>query len=259
MSNEELVVEIRAGAVERMGELWEQVKGLVAWKARHVMTGLENRGNPCGVELDDLVQSGYFAVLKAIETYDPTACAFSSWLGFYLKTAFAEATGCRTEKSRMEPLNQALSLDKPLGDEADGATFGDLVPDHRAAATLTAVEEMVWLEQLREAMEGVLAELPEEQSDVIKQRYYEQQTLAGTAERMGTTAEEVRKLKGRGLKALRHYKLANRIRPFYDFDCYAGTGLSAFRNSGMSVQERYLIVRERSQRTSEKRAGEPPL
>ena len=259
MSNEELVAEIQAGATERMGELWEQVVGLIKWKACHVMTALEMRDSMCGVELEDLIQSGYLALVKAVETYEAATGAFSTWLIYHLKNTFAEATGCRTEKSRMEPLNQALSLDKPLGDEADGATFGDLVPDHRAAATLTAVEEMVWLEQLREAMEGVLAELPEEQSDVLRQRYYEQQTLAGTAERMGTTAEEVRKLEGRGLKALRHYKLANRIRPFYDFDCYAGTGLSAFRNSGMSVQERYLIVRERSQRTSEKRAGEPPL
>jgi RNA polymerase sigma factor (sigma-70 family) len=246
MSNEELVAEIQAGAVERMGELWEQVKGLVAWKARHVMTGLENWGDPRGVELDDLVQTGYLALVKAVESYEQTGGAFSTWLLFYLKTAFAEVTGRRTEKSNMEPLNQALSLDKPLGDEADGATFGDLVPDHKAAATLTAVEEMVWLEQLREAMEGVLAELPEEQTGVLRQRYYGQQTLAATAQRMGTTAEEVRKLEGKGLKALRHYKLANRIRPFYDFDYYAGTGLSAFRNSGMSVQERYLIKQERS-------------
>ena len=148
----------------------------------------------------------------------------------------------------MEPLNQALSLDKPLGDEADAAAFGDIVPDTKAAATMTAIEEKVWLEQLREALEGVLAELPDEQSTVLRQRYYDQQTLVGTAQSMGTTAEEVRKLENKGIKALRHYKLANRIRPFYDFDCYAGTGLSAFRHSGVSVQERYLIAQEREQR-----------
>lgn len=249
MSNEELVAEIQAGAGERMGELWEQVKGLVAWKARHVMTGLEDWGDPRGVELDDLVQSGYLALVKAVGSYEQKECAFSTWLLFYLKTAFAEATGRRTEKSNMEPLNQALSLDKPLGDEADGATFGDLVPDHKAAATLTAVEEMVWLEQLREAMEGVLAELPDELNTVLRQRYYAQQTLAGVAQRMGTTKERVRKLENQGIRALRHHTLAKRIRPFYDFDCYAGTGLSAFRNSGMSVQERYLIKQERSAAT----------
>ena len=96
-------------------------------------------------------------------------------------------------------------------------------------------------------MEIVLGELPIEQSTVLRQRYYAQQTLAGAAQNLGTTAEEVRKLEGKGLKALRHYKLANRIRPFYDFDCYSGTGLSAFRHSGMSVQEHYLICMEREE------------
>lgn len=245
MSNEELVAEIRAGAEDRMGELWEQVKRLIAWKARHIMTALELRGDPCGVELDDLVQSGYLALVKAVETYEQTESSFSSWLILHLKTAFAEVTGCRTVKSKMEPLNQALSLDKPLGDEGEGASFGDLVPDPKAAATMATIEEELWLEQLHEAMEGVLSELPDEQSTVLRQRYYAQQTLVETAQQMGTTAEEVRKLEGKGLKALRHYKLANRIRPFYDFDCYAGTGLSAFRHSGMSIQERYLIQQEK--------------
>lgn len=51
MSSEELVAVIQAGATERMGELWEQVAGLVKWKANQVMTALDGR---CGVEFDDL-------------------------------------------------------------------------------------------------------------------------------------------------------------------------------------------------------------
>ena len=58
MSNEDLVAVIQAGAADRMVELWEQTKGLIAFKARHIMTALELRGNPCGVELEDLMQSG---------------------------------------------------------------------------------------------------------------------------------------------------------------------------------------------------------
>lgn len=55
MSNEELAVEIQNGAPERMGELWEQVAGLVKWKAKRIMTALELRGSMCGVDFDDLV------------------------------------------------------------------------------------------------------------------------------------------------------------------------------------------------------------
>lgn len=253
MSNEELVAEIQAGAEERMGELWEQVKGLVAWKARHVLTGLENWGDPRGVELDDLLQSGYLALVKAVESYEQTEGAFSTWLLLHLKTAFAETTGHRTEKSKKEPLNQAFSLDRPLGDEADGASFVDLVPDPAATATLDSIEEKLWRDQLHEAMEGVLVELPEEQSAVLRCRYYEGQTLAAAAEKLETTADEVRKLEKIGLKELRHPRLAKRIRPFYDFDYYGGAGLGAFKSSGMSIQERYLIRMERGEESEKRR------
>ena len=93
MSSEELVVKIQAGAVELMGQLWEQVERLVKWKAKRIMTVLE--GCPGrGVEFEDLYQSGYLAMVAAVNTYDPAAGgAFSTWLMYHLKTAFAEATG----------------------------------------------------------------------------------------------------------------------------------------------------------------------
>lgn len=248
MSNEEIVIRIQAGETDLMEQLWAGVERLVRWKVRRISKVIDGR---YGVESDDLYQSGYLAMMSAVETYKPENGSFSTWLMFYLKSAFAETTGIRTTKGRMEPINNAVSLDKPLGDEEDGASFGDLVPDPKAAATMDAVEETLWREQLHEALEGVLAELPEDQSAVLRQRYYDQQTFVGAAQSLGTTPEEVRKLEGKGLKALRHYKLANRIRPFYEFDCYAGTGLGAFRNSGMSVQERYLIKQERTAATRE--------
>lgn len=242
MSNEEIAIRIQTGQIELMEQLWSGVEKLVRWKANRVSNAI---GSNSGVESDDLYQCGYLAMVAAAETYKPENGSFASWLMFYLKTAFTEATGHRTSKARNDPLNNAVSLDKPVDNEADGASVGDFIPDPKAAATMDAVEEKLLQEQLHEAMESVLSELPIEQSTVLRHRYYAQQTLAGAAQSLGTTAEEVRKLEGKGLKALRHYKLANRIRPFYDFDCYAGTGLGAFRNSGMSIQERYLVMQER--------------
>lgn len=254
MSNEELVIRIQSGEMDLMGELWGQVERYVMSKASKLdfmLATMQNRSynskTATGVlEQGDFCNAGYEALVKAVETYNPEMeLPFLPWFMLYLKTAFAEATGYRTKKDRMDPLKNALSLDKPLDDEAGGASLGDIVPDAKATATLTDIEERVWLEQLREAMKGVLAELPDEQSTVLRQRYYDQRTLAGTALQMGTTVEEVRKLENKGIKALRRYKLANRIRPFYDFDCYAGTGLNAFRHTGLSVQERYLIQKEK--------------
>jgi len=34
------------------------------------------------------------------------------------------------------------------------------------------------------------------------------------------------------------------LRPFMDFDFYSSTGLAAYQQSGMSVQERYVLMEE---------------
>lgn len=241
MSNEEIVARIQAGEQELMGELWGQVERLVKWKAKQVMMALNGR---CGVEFDDLHHSGFPAMVAAVETYNPKNSSFSTWFMFYLKTAFEEVTGYRTKKGQNEPLNTALSLSTPIGKEEDDGTLALIIPDPKASATMENIEEEIWYEQLHSALEGVLGELPENQSLVLRHRYYAGQTLTATGRELEMSAEEVRKLEGQGLKALRHHKLAQKIRPFYDFDYYAGTGLQSFKHTGTSIQERYLIRME---------------
>lgn len=43
---------------------------------------------------------------------------------------------------------------------------------------------------------------------------------------------------------------------FYDFNFYAGTGSGAFSHSGMSVQERYLVIQEERRTRAEQRRAE---
>lgn len=257
MSNEELVAAIQAGATERMGELWEQVAGLVKWKANHIMTALDLRGNPCGVEFEDLYQSGYIAMVEAVHYYTPeSGVAFSTCLINRLKTVFAEATGYRTQRGRNEPLNTAFSLDKPLTDESDSSLFGDFVPDNRATATMEAIEEKEYRRQLREAVEAVLADIPEQSREVIRMRIFQEMTLLQVAEIQGTTPERIRQKENKAIRELRKPRNACRLRSFYDFNSYFGTGLGAFRATGMSVQERYLVIEEEAQERENRRRQE---
>ena len=253
MSNEELAAQIRNGAPERMGELWEQVENLVKWKAKRIMTALELRGNVCGVDFDDLVQCGYPAMVAAVDTYDPESGSFSTWLMYHLQTEFAEATGYRTKRGRNEPLNDAFSLDKPLGDDGDGGLFGDLIPDQRATATMESIEEREYRKQLHEALEKALSEIPENYSDVLRLRYYQGMTLEDVGKTLGISGEHARQREGEGIRKLRAPKVAAKLRPFYDFDFYCGTGLSAFRSTGLSVQERYMLKEEEQQQKEEAR------
>lgn len=256
MSNEELVAVIQSGATERVRELWEQVERLVKWKANQIMTALDLRGSPCGVEFDDLVQSGYLAMVAAVDSYRPDKGAFTTWLIYHLKTAFAEATGYRTKSGQNEPLNNSFSLDKTIDDEADGATFGEFIPDPKATAIILSIEERLWREQLHEALEAALAELPEQSADVLRLRHYQGLSLADVGEIRGTTAERIRQMENKAIRQLRKPSIACHLRPFYDFDFYCGSGLGSFQRTGMSIQERYLVLEENARERETRRHRE---
>ncbi len=248
MSNEELALAIRQGEQGRTLELWEQVNGLVERKALQIMTALQLSGNPRGVEFDDLYQTGYLAMVAAVETYSPERGAFSTWFMFHLKTAFAEATGYRTKSGRCEPLNTAASLDRPVQpDEPDSGTLGEFVPDSRAADAIADVEESVYLEQLHKAIDGAISGLPTDNAQ------WGDMTLSAVGEAIGKSPERTRQMENKGIRELRKSKTLHR---FLDFDMYHGTGLGAFRSSGSSIQEQYILKQERREEYERKRRNE---
>ena len=248
MSNEELAIAIRQGDQGRTLELWEQVNGLVKRKAMQIMTALQLSGNPRGVEFDDLYQTGYLAMVAAVETYSPERGAFSTWFMFHLKTAFSEATGYRTKNGRCEPLDTAASLDRPVQpDEPDGGTLGELVPDSRAADAIENVEESVYHEQLHKAIDGAISELPPGNAQ------WDDMTLSAVGEVMGKSPERTRQMESKGIRELRKSRTLHR---FLDFDMYRGTGLGAFRLSGSSIQEQYILKQERREEYERKRRKE---
>lgn len=244
LSNEELVAEIQAGTTERMVDLWEQLDGLVKQQTQKVISALVRRGNPCGVEFEDLYQTGYLALDEAVKTYKPGGMSFAAWLMFYLKSAFAAVTGYNTATRQHEPLNNALSLDMPPTDDTDGLALGDCIEDPRAADEITETVEELWNEQLSGAVAEALDAIPELRANILRLRYFEDLTLEEIRHRLGMSRDRVTMEERRGLRDLR----TDKLRPFYEFDYYGGTGLTAYRNSGTSVQERYLLELERKSR-----------
>lgn len=250
MSNEEIVSRIQAGEKDLVGELWGRVERLIRWKANHAMLEWGGYG---GVEFCDLVNSGYFAVIEAAETFNPESGAFSTWLVYHLRNAFAEAMGGRSKRRRYDPINTASSLDAPLKDDEDGQ-FSDVTPDPYGQIPLDAVENAAWQEQLHEAMENALTRIPEQYSKIIRLRYYEDKTLSEIAEMSGISLEQIRKRELCGLRELRKPRYACHLRPFYEADFYCGTGgsgLQNFRNSGMSIQERYIMAEEHRKKVAQ--------
>lgn len=244
MSNEELVAAIQAGSVELMDRLWEQVAGLIKWKVKRIMTVIE--GCPGrGVEFEDLYQSGYLAMVAAVDTYNPAAGgAFSTWLMYHLKNTFAEATGYRTQKGRQEPLNNYISLDTPLTDDADSDDLMDVVADPAGLQWRESLEETMWRKQLQETVGSALSTVPEQYREILRLRYWEDMTLEDVGDLRGISKERVRQMENKGIRILRQPKTASQLYSFCNFDFYSGTGLGSFLHSGMSVQERYLVIQE---------------
>ena len=69
-----------------------------------------------------------------------------------LKTVFAEVTGYRTQKGLHEPLNNYLSLDTPLTDDADSGVLMDVVADPAGLQGQESLEEAMWRKELQEAV-----------------------------------------------------------------------------------------------------------
>lgn len=238
MTNEELVALIQAGERDRLPELWDQVERFVASRANRLLIAMGDRAAAHGLEYSDLYNSGYFALVDAVEHYDPAqGMQFIGWFAFHLKTAFAEAGGWRGRKQN--PLNNSTSMDKPVGEEDDGGTVGDFIPDPSAAQAFQDVEEQLYQEQLHAALERALGTLEADEEAVIRARYYQGRTL----EEIGPQA---RKLESRAFVKLRRPQVRRELEQFIEqrTPYFLRVGVQTFQNTGESAVERILFMRE---------------
>ncbi len=186
MSNEELVALIQAGDRDRIVELWHQVQRMV-YKQAARWAGVG------GTTLEDLEQAGFIAVLRAVDTYDPTKAKFSTHLFQRLRAEFSAATGYNSKRSWFDPLQNAVSLDAPLEDSED-ATLADFIPDPAAAAEMDGME-------VRIGVAAILAELPEEQQRAVRGKYWHDLTVD-------------KKTLNAAMKRLRHPDCSRRLKAY---------------------------------------------
>lgn len=149
--------------------LWLACRQYVMQQARRWYRAFEGRR---GVALEDLEQAGFLALAKAVETWKPESSAFSTWLTFHLKSAFAAAYRVRTNHELKDPLNDATSLDVPPAGADEDCILRDIIPDVAAARAFEAVEQ----QELCGAVQNALAKLPEEQQAAIYGEFWQGKT-----------------------------------------------------------------------------------
>lgn len=256
MTNEELAVRIKAGERDRLLELWGQVRDLIAWYAvrrYHAAPGLG------GVEVDDLIQAGFIAMVEAVESFDPGAgCKFSMYLRLPLKNAFAEAGGYKSEKQKLDPLHRCDSLDRPIN-EAGDTTLGEmqLAPD-----CYEDVERRIWLEQLRAALDRAMEDLPADWREILARRYYQGQSQQAVAEEMHVKKTDVKGRERKALDRLHHDRRRNHLDQFrveravdLATPWFLHVGPEAFAATGTSAVEKLVMKRERDRTRLERVSG----
>ena len=159
--------------------------------------------------MDDLEQEAFIALLDALERWREADGPLLSVYALRLKAAFTAATGRRTQRDRLDPLDRALSLDAPLSDDPDADTLEAVVEDPAGAAAIEEAEAHSDHQQLH----GIL-DLPAEQREVVRRRYYRGQTVAEIATATGVPEKEVRKLEAAALRVLRHPRVSQVLREY---------------------------------------------
>lgn len=236
MTNEELAQRIKAGEKDLIGKLWEQTDRLGRFFIeRELAAGKAERAESAGITHEDLLQESYFALLQAVDVYDPaTGFTFSSFLKYPIKSAINQAIGLRTEKERRAPLSSALSLDAPLSEE-DDETYLRYCADPEDQ--FGEVNERLFREKLREDLERSLEELPHLEAEVIRAVYFDGQTLEQAGARVGRSMNHAWMLEQNGLEALRMKKELQVYRDeVITRYAYKG-GFQRWKNTGESTVE----------------------
>lgn len=191
-----IAVSVQSGDGEVLA-LWGMCRRYAMQQATRWLRAFEGSG---GVELDDLEQSAFIGLLKAVQTWKPESGAFSTWYTIQLKAVFVEAYGMRTKRTREDPLNKYhLSLDTPLDENEDGSfTIADVLPDEAAEEVFEDIEQR----DFRQAVQAALAQLTDAQREAIISEFWLGQKPDARARR-------------EAIRALRHPRIRKPLMEYY--------------------------------------------
>lgn len=104
----------------------------------------------------------------------------------------------------MEPPKAETAWEKRVK-QGDGAAIilSDILPDASADQALNDVENRVWLEQLRKALDAALDELPDNLAETLRHSYYMEQTPEQAIAALGTSRRTFFRWKKTALQTLR--------------------------------------------------------
>ena len=194
-----------------MLSLWDAVRRLIALWANQYIHNAHEQGNRL-FDTDDLIQSGYLALVDAVAGYDPEAGAeFTTYLHYHVRKHFTEVSGHRGTKRRPEV--DAVSLDEPLNVDGD-VSRRDLLADSSAEFADDIIEREATARDCA-ALMAEIEKLPEERRNALMLTAWEGKTCQAAAEALGVTYGVLQQRKTEGIRQVRRTKAARQIEADY--------------------------------------------
>lgn len=246
MTNEALAKAIQEDGNEAlMLQLWAQVK---RWVAKYAMkwflfyNGGRTTTSRRGVTINDLIQSGYLAMVDAVQTFEAGNGSFIGWLTFYLQNEFAALYGVRAERTKHDPINYALPFSAPIApNKPDRGSIEDFYCDRTAKDGIQQIEDNDYIRSMRVALEKALDDIPPKDADTIRRKWLNNQTRSEIAADLGVSYNEIVRREKKGFSYLRRLQTIDKLREFNPYSC---TSYKSWYRSGMSVEERYVIMND---------------
>ena len=228
---EEMVKRIQGGEKKLIPDLWDKIKRFAYREARVYYSRL-----PVPLcDIEDLEQSGFIAMIRAVEGYTHVHDAkFITYLRFHLFAEFNAASGWRRFR---DAILYAKSLNDAVGEE-DGAEVVDLIEDKSAAQALEDAEGRIYNEQLHAKLEEALSTLRPAEADVIRRIFYSGESINDIAAGYGTHKNAIYQTRNAGIQHIRisrHYRdLAQFL---YDSTPWYGKGFRPTENAVMARED----------------------
>lgn len=236
MTNEQIAKAIQAGESHLIEQLWKQCYPFIRKQARRWKQAWNSRTD---VDIEDLTQSGYFAICAAVDGWDASkGLSFLGYLEWCLKTEFATVCSCRTGTEKADPIYSAMRFESPIAGDTEGHTVAEILGAE--CPELEEIEEKDFREYISKAVREAVAKLPENYGKAVAAHYLEGVPYTTIAESMGVSISRAQQLGQRGLRKIRENRESEELRKLYfgERNLYRGTGYISWKNTGISAPER---------------------
>jgi RNA polymerase sigma factor (sigma-70 family) len=171
--------------------LWDETINLIRWWAARYIKGQRTQL----YDIDDLVNSGFLALIDAVNTFDPEKGKFPNHLWYYVRKHFAQISG-----TKKQPDISIISLDDSLIDNSK-ETHADMLPDPDADFADGLIDRIA-IQQDFDIVIQEVNKLPKMQRTVIMLTGFDGLSLIQAAWKLGVSYQAVQNTRNRAVKRL---------------------------------------------------------